>query len=50
MQNPYDDVSNDSFGYVCQDCKYFENGCNQQDDGGCICTRFRLPNKDEEVE
>lgn len=49
MQNPYDIVSNESFGYVCQDCKYFGTKCSQQDDGGCICSRFKLPSTDEDA-
>lgn len=49
MQNPYDIVSNENFGYVCQDCKYFGTKCSQQDDGGCICSRFKLPSTDEDA-
>ena len=49
MQNPYDIVSNENFGYVCQDCKDVGTKCSQQDDGGCICSRFKLPSSDEDA-
>lgn len=55
--NPYDKDGNDSHGYVCQDCRYYQSGrCTEEDEGGEICTRFELPRRgsytdyDEEVQ
>lgn len=42
MENPYEIDSNDSHGYVCQDCRYFQSGrCAEEDEGGEICSRFK---------
>lgn len=42
MENPYEVESNDSHGYVCQDCRYFQSGrCAEEDEGGEICSRFK---------
>ena len=54
--NPYDNDCNDSHGYVCQDCRFYQNGkCTEEDEGGEICEYFELPKRgnytfDEEVE
>lgn len=49
MNNSYDLDGNDSHGYVCQDCYYFQNGkCPEEDEGGTICNRFELPRVKEE--
>ena len=56
MNNPYDKDGNDSHGYVCQDCRYYQRGrCTEEDEGGEICEYFELPKRgnytfDEEVE
>lgn len=41
MQNPQENLSNESHGYVCGDCRRFMNGkCPEEDEGGEICSRF----------
>lgn len=53
MDNPYELDGNDSHGYICQDCRYFQAGtCTEEDEDGEICNRFELPKskRDKEID
>lgn len=51
MQNPYDKDGNDSYGYICQDCRFFQAGtCTEEDEEGEICNRFELPKSKSDKE
>lgn len=41
--NPHEIDSNEDHGYICEDCRRFQDGrCHQEDECGEICQYFEL--------